>query len=127
MRRILVVDDNPTALDQLSSHFADQYQMVAAGSGEEAMEIMETPVREDICFSNLFDLIITDLDLPGLSGFELAEYVRQKNKFNKFTPVIVLTTQKISTEEARRHGCVAHFSKSDRQRLVALVRLLMSL
>ena len=127
MRRILIVDDSPVVLAQLSNDLADDYEIVTAGSGEEAIEILEVLIRGNVCFSNLFDLIITDLKLPGMTGFELAEYVRKKNKFNRYTPVILLTTEKISTDEARKHGCVAHFSKSDKQRLVSMVRMLMSL
>ena len=79
-----------------------------------------------VCFSNQFDLIITDLKMPGMSGLDLADYVRMRNKVNKFTPVILLTTEKISKEEARKHGCAAYFSKTDKQRLVSMAAILLS-
>jgi len=126
MKRILIVDDSPVVLAQLSDDFAGEYEVVTAASGEEAVEILEDPVRDGICFSNLFDLVVTDLGMPGMSGFELADYVRGKNKVNRFTPVILLTSEKISKEEAREHGCVAYISKADKQRLLAMVRILLS-
>lgn len=126
-KRILIVDDSPVVLAQLSDDFAGNYDVVTAESGEHAVKILEDPVRGDICFSNQFDLIITDLMMPGMNGFDLADYVRKKNKVNKFTPVILLTTEKISKEEARKHGCAAYFSKTDKQRLVSMAIILLSL
>lgn len=126
-RRILIVDDSPVVLGQLSDDFAAEYDVITAESGEEAVEILEDPVREGICFGNQFDLIITDLLMPGMSGFDLAEYVRDRNKANKFTPVILLTTEKISKEEARQHGCSAYFSKADKQRMISMATILLSL
>ena len=125
-KRILIVDDSPVVLAQLSDDFSEDYDVVTAESGEEAVEILEDPVRGDVCFSNQFDLIITDLMMPGMSGFDLADYVRKRNKANKFTPVILLTTKKVSKEEARKHGCAAYFSKADKQRLVSMVSILLS-
>ena len=125
-KRILIVDDSPVVLAQLSDDFAEDYDVITAESGEEAVEILEDPIRGGVCFSNQFDLIITDLLMPGMSGFDLADYVRKRNKANKFTPVILLTTEKISKEEARKHGCAAYFSKADKKRLIAMATILLS-
>jgi CheY-like chemotaxis protein len=126
MKRILIVDDSPVVLAKLSEDFADECDITTAESGEDAIEILEDPVRGGICFSNHFDLIITDLIMPGLSGFDLADYVRKRNKANKFTPVILLTTENISKEKARKHGCAAYFSKADKQRLISMAKILLS-
>ena len=126
-KRILVVDDSPVVLAQLFDGFSEDYDVVTAESGEEAVEILEDPLRGEICFSNQFDLIITDLVMPGMDGFELSRYVRKRNKVNKYTPVIMLTTEKISKEEARQSGCVAYFSKCDKKRLMSMARILLSL
>jgi len=125
-KRILIVDDSPTVLAQLSNDFEKDYDVVTAESGEEAVEILEDPVRGGICFSNQFDLIITDLMMPGMSGFDLADYMRKRNKVNRFTPVVLLTTEKISREEARKHGCAAYFSKADKKRLISMAVILLS-
>jgi CheY-like chemotaxis protein len=125
-KRIMVVDDSPVVLAQLSDSFADEYDVITAESGEMAVEILEDPVRGGVCFSNQFDLIITDLIMPGISGFDLAGYVRKRNKLNKFTPVILLTTEKVSKQEARSRGCAAYVSKTDKQRLISMTRTLLS-
>ena len=125
-KRILIVDDSPVVLAQLSDDFSEDYDVVTADSGEEAVEILEDPVRGGVCFSNQFDLIITDLMMPGMSGFDLAQYVRKRNKVDKFTPLILLTTEKISKDEARKYGCSAYFSKTDKQRLISMAIILLS-
>lgn len=124
-KRILVVDDCPVVLEQLKDDLSSEFDIVTALSGEEAVEILEDPVRGEICFSNEFDLIISDLLMPGMSGFELSAYVRDRNKYNRHTPVILLTTEKISKEEARKNGCMAYFSKTDKKRLLAMVRIIL--
>lgn len=124
-KRILIVDDSPVVLAQLSDEFIPDYDVVTAASGEEAVGILEDPVSGGICFGNIFDLIITDLVMPGMSGFDLARYIRKRNKYNRYTPVIMLTSEKITKEQAREHGCAAYISKADKPRVVSLVRILM--
>jgi len=126
-KRILVVDDSPVVLTQLTDDLSPEFDVVTADSGEEAVEWLSEPVKNGICFSNQFDLVITDLLMPGMDGFELADFIRKRNKVNKFTPVILLTTEKIDKQEARKRGCAAYFSKSDKQRLLNMVRMLMTL
>ena len=124
--RILIVDNSPVVLAQLSDDFSEDYDVVAAESGEDAVEMLEDPVRGDVCFSNQFDLIITALMMPGMSGFDSAEYARKRNKVKKFTPVILLTTEKVSKEEARKHDCAAYSPKADKQRLIFMAIILLS-
>lgn len=125
-KKILVVDDCPVVLAMLSDAFGEDYAVTTAESGEAAVEILENPVRVDTQFKDPFDLIITDLKMPGITGFELSQYVRERNKVHKYTPVIMLTTEKISKVDARKRGCVACFSKADKQRLFSMVHILMS-
>lgn len=125
-KTILIVNDSPLALAQLTDAFAEDYDLVSAESGEGAVEILEDPVRGDICFSNQFDLIITDLRMPGMSGFDLAAYVRKMNKVNNFTPVILLTSESISKAEVRKRGCSARFSYTDKRGLISMVDILLS-
>lgn len=65
MRHVLIVDDEPSLLLSIESGFndhLDHFKVVTAGNGEEALETLES---QDI------DLVITDLRMPVMDGFEL--------------------------------------------------------
>lgn len=68
--RILVVDDHPGQRAMLTQMFCalNVKGVVEAGSGDEALRILR---RE----KHPFDLIVTDLDMPGIDGMELARQV----------------------------------------------------
>jgi len=82
MNTILMVDDeNPFLLslkDGLTAH-NDQLNILMANDGQEAVRILD---------ENEIDLLVTDLKLPIMDGFELLAHV---NSSNPFMPVIVMT------------------------------------
>jgi two-component system sensor histidine kinase/response regulator len=69
-KRILVVDDNPTNRAILK-HQLDAWKLVPvmASSGQEALEIIAT--------ANDFDLVLTDMQMPGMDGADLAVSLRR--------------------------------------------------
>ncbi len=67
--RVLIVDDDPELLSALSRLLGMHgYQVTAAGSAEAALEQ---------CRSQTFHLVLTDMQLPGLSGIALIHDLRQ--------------------------------------------------
>ena len=65
--RVLVVDDEPSAREVLTEYLrSDGHRATTAANGEEAMQRVMT---ED------FDLVITDLGMPGMDGLHLADAV----------------------------------------------------
>jgi chemotaxis protein histidine kinase CheA/CheY-like chemotaxis protein len=79
---ILIVDDSLSIRKYLSGLLEEQgYKTDLARNGYEALEYLKT--RE-------FDLIITDLEMPKLSGYELIESLRLDEKYADL-PIIVLT------------------------------------
>jgi DNA-binding response OmpR family regulator len=79
---ILVIDDDPSFRDLLQLHLRSAgYTIRTAGDPEEGIRsLLEYPA----------DLILLDLDLPYLSGFEVLEALRSDPASRKI-PVIVLT------------------------------------
>ena len=69
-RRVLVVDDDPTIRLLLSKFLEMQIcEAETAADGEEALEILS---------AGHFDVIMVDLQMPGMTGIEFAEIVRQQ-------------------------------------------------
>ncbi len=59
------------------------YKVLEANNGIEALEAMT---------KNHVDMLITDLNMPGMDGFELIAHAKEDEKF-KHIPIIILTTE----------------------------------
>jgi len=82
-RQLLIVDDS-ASMRQVVSYTLQQagYAVVEAASGQEALQKVAASAVE---------LIITDLNMPGMDGLSLARAVRAQPA-HKFTPILMLTT-----------------------------------
>ena len=79
---ILIVDDEPRNLSVLETVLVDpRYRLVRAGSADEALLAL---VAEE------FTLIILDIHMPEMNGFELAELIKKRKKTAE-VPIIFLT------------------------------------
>ncbi|MCK5111793.1 MAG: hybrid sensor histidine kinase/response regulator [Arcobacteraceae bacterium] len=93
---ILVVDDieaNRFSLESLFEEYLENVDILLASSGEEALEIV---------YDKNVDLIILDIQMPGLDGFETAKFIKENPKTNNI-PIIFLTAA-YKKEEFRQKG-----------------------
>lgn len=104
VKKVLVVDDHFEMLELLRSLLElsnEECEVLAVPSAEEGLlELRRTH----------FDLVITDVRLPGMSGFDL---VRRINKLERGTPVIMITAYSSSEGQKEAHslGVLRYFSK----------------
>lgn len=90
---ILIVDDNPDKLGLLEAAFSlAGYNVNTATDGDEALAAIE---------SYQPDLVITDVMMPRMNGYELAQRIRA-NPLTKFIPVIMQTAASKRAEDLRR-------------------------
>ena len=90
---ILIVDDNPDKLSLLEAAFSlAGYNVTTATDGDEALAAIE---------SYQPDLVITDVMMPRMNGYELAQRIRS-NPLTKFIPVIMQTAASRRAEDLRR-------------------------
>ena len=95
--RILLVDDYPDALETWGLFFELKgYQVLTAGDGQSAV---------DLAVANRPDVIVMDLDLPILTGYEAARIIRSLAATSRI-PLIAATgySQGSHLDEARRAG-----------------------
>jgi len=83
--KILIVDDEPVNLQVLANNlFLENYALVEASSGKEALAFLDTGYKPDI--------ILLDIMMPRMTGYEVCEKIRER-----FTaievPVVMLTTK----------------------------------
>jgi len=94
---ILVVDDNPDKLHLLETALSVAgYHVTTATDGDEALAAIE---------SYQPDLVITDVMMPRMNGYELAQQIRS-NPRTKFIPVIMQTAASKRVEDLRRASAV---------------------
>ena len=94
--RVLVVDDSITTRTMEKNILeAHGYRVTVACSGPDALQRLG---EAD------FDLIVSDVEMPGMTGFELTAAVR-KNERTKGTPVIIVSS--LATDEDKRLGLKA--------------------
>jgi CheY-like chemotaxis protein len=80
--RLLIVDDAPENLDFLGAVLQDKYKIVAARDGEKALQLAGS--------SNPPALILLDLMLPGISGFEVCRKLKD-DPATREIPVLFIT------------------------------------
>lgn len=94
--RILIVDDNPTNIKLLDARLsAEYYTTVAAHNGEKAIEIC----RKGDC-----DLVLLDVMMPGMNGFEVCRNLKSQTE-TLHIPIVMITA--LDGTEARIQGLEA--------------------
>jgi two-component system sensor histidine kinase/response regulator len=103
-QKILVVDDNPKNIQVLASFLYEKgYEIEYSQSGPDALEWIKT---------ESFDLILLDIMMPEMDGFEVCQIIKSNPK-NKDLPIIFLTakTDIESINKAFNAGGVDYISK----------------
>lgn len=113
---VLVVDDNPLIVNVLKGLLSSQnYQVFACANGQEASTLLE---------SKSVDVIICDVMMPTMDGYELHHHVRQ-NPNHAHIPFVFLTAlgDQIDVSKAKEVGADDYLVKPfDPQNLLAVVR-----
>ncbi|MCP4542214.1 MAG: response regulator [Chloroflexi bacterium] len=121
MKRILVVDDEKTVAFFLSETLAEsslEYQVQTASSAEDALSkiVIES-----------FSLVITDLRMPGMSGLELIDQIRQISPSTRTILITAYGNDKVKAE-ARRLGVYDYITKPfQMNRFIQIVEMALQL
>jgi putative two-component system response regulator len=91
MKQILVVDDNLSVLKQISAHLGGRYEVSLAKSGLLALQI---------CMKEKPDLILLDVEMPDLDGFDVISRLKQNPRLDRI-PVIFLTANSDAAVEVK--------------------------
>ena len=90
---ILVVEDEKTMRDVLVDALSHEgFQVVQAENGVQGLSA---------ALNSQPDLIITDITLPQMSGFQMMVTLREKNEWAQRVPVMYLTNRTIGNDEER--------------------------
>ena len=92
MKHILIVEDEPDIQELLCAYIQNAgYETAAAGDGEEALNLFA---------SRPFDLVLLDIMLPKLDGFQVCERIRSQSQ----VPILMLTALDGEAQQLRGFG-----------------------
>jgi DNA-binding response OmpR family regulator len=89
--KILIIDDERSIRLLLESFLSKNYDVVSKSDGREALDWLEV---------NLPDLIICDVQMPNMDGYNFVEKVRQRG-YTKHTPIVMLSGVESSKERVK--------------------------
>ncbi len=114
--KILVVDDSATELAVITAPLrGDGYSVVTASNSEQAMARLA---------QEAFDLMLLDVIMPGVNGFQLCRSLRRDPRYAKL-PIVLVTSK---NQDSDRHwglkqGATEYLTKPfSREQLLAAVR-----
>ena len=102
LRKVLVVDDDPVVGKSFNRVLSGKgYAVITASNGQEALTKLEA---ED------YDVVFTDIKMPGMSGLEMAERVKERRPW---MPVVIVTGYPTieTAKEAVRQGAYDYLAK----------------
>jgi len=104
--RLLIVDDEPINHQVLKNHLrGDRFELVSAMNGREALAKIKAAKKP-------FDLVLLDLMMPGMSGFEVAKKIRE-DFLPSVLPIIMITAknQVADLVQGLNHGANDYLAK----------------
>ena len=96
--KILIVDDDRIMLDVMEQALEPYYEILSAVSGSEALRLLRSACAAGTA---LPDLILLDIDMPGMNGYEVLEQLARHEDLKKI-PVVFLTG--LTDEQAEMKG-----------------------
>lgn len=116
--KILIVNDAPAVSTYIKLILKSEgYESGISINGVEALEMLE---------KSHYDLIITDLNMPEMDGYELTKKIRQDKKY-RFIPIVFLTGDDNSDihSQAKKSGSTAFLTVPfEKERLTKIIRSL---
>jgi two-component system chemotaxis response regulator CheY len=114
-KRILTVDDSATMRQMVKMTLTPAgYEVVEAEDGSKGLQKAK---------AETFDMVLSDINMPGMTGFELLRSLRKLEEY-KFTPIVLLTTESLVEKKAegKAAGATGWILKPfDPEQLLALV------
>lgn len=114
-RRILIVEDEPVNLRLITRYLEDNYELLTAETGAEALKI----IYEQF---DTISLILLDLNLPDMKGTEILRQVKDDPRYAHL-PIIVMTTDSNAEVECLTLGAIDFIFKPYPRREIVLARI----
>ncbi|MBV1873741.1 MAG: response regulator [Gammaproteobacteria bacterium] len=109
--RVLIVDDSPTEMFKLKTILED--------NGHDVIEATDGSNGVNIAAQELPDLILMDVVMPGLNGFQATRQI-SKNDLTAHIPIILVTTKNQETDRVwgKRQGAKDYLTKPVKEEIL---------
>lgn len=117
MPRILIVDDSPTEVFY--------FKEILTKHGFEVIEAMNGADGISIALAELPDLILMDVVMPGINGFQATRQIT-RNATTKHIPIVIISTKDQATDRVwgKRQGAIDYLNKPvDENQLIGVVKM----
>ncbi len=102
-KTILIVDDQEINRDALGAILEDQYELLYAENGQEALDLIREHIEE-------LSIVLLDLIMPVMDGYQVLKQIREDEELSKL-PVIVMTAEKAAELKALQAGAADFITK----------------
>ncbi|HAV14139.1 MAG TPA: hypothetical protein DCX06_11705 [Opitutae bacterium] len=111
--RVLIVDDNATNRDIYAQMCAGWgYRSALASNGQDALSMLESSIRD----RDLYQLILLDYHMPGLSGIDLASLIRNRSELDDCRIILLSSAlNRAEVEQASKFGISRALTKPVRR------------
>jgi len=101
-KNILIVDDEKLIREMIADHLEPRYNVLSVENGEKALALPEL---------GAFDLVISDINMPGMAGYELLKIIKDRHPAVK---VVLITAYDVDDyiRMAKEHGICNIISKT---------------
>lgn len=117
MATVLIVDDSPTETHKIGSMLSKNgYTVISADSGAGGIESAR---------ANLPDLVLMDIVMPGMNGFQATRELTKKGSATAHIPVIIVSTKDQDTDRmwAQKQGASGYLTKPvDEKQLLQAIK-----
>lgn len=101
-KAILVVDDSNIIRNFILKIFKDDFEVIVANDGKEALDIINDPEK-----NTKIKAMLLDLNMPNVNGFEVLDYFKEHDLFTKYpTSIITGVDDKESIEKAYKYPII---------------------
>ncbi len=92
---VLLVDDNYDTVQILTDIISNEYNVIDAGNGIEALNMIRTMGNTGSSIKQI-DVVLLDITLPGMSGISLCQEIKKRLKIN--VPVIICSARQMKKD-----------------------------
>jgi DNA-binding response OmpR family regulator len=114
-KKVIVIDDEETVLNMVKSHLGQDYEVITANSGQQALALFSQGLVPD--------LVLLDLNMPEMRGWDTFTSIRAIGNLRQ-TPIAIYTTSEDPEDKSRAQemGAVDYIKKpAKRTELLARV------